>query len=319
MARIAIIGCGLIGKAWTVAFLRGGHSVALWDAESDAVARLCDALPEMFEELRGYDLLQEDTGPLLARLKACDTIEQALADADHVQENTPEILDSKRKVFARLDAAAGPHTVLASSTSGLLPSAIFAALRNPERCLTAHPINPPYLVPAVEIVPGPETDATLVGRTADLMRSLGQAPILMAKEIDGFLMNRLQGALLDEAFRLVAEGYASAEDVDIGIRDGLAMRWAFMGPFETIDLNAPGGVSDYVGRYGPMYRRISDAITAEPDWTGPVLDTIEADRRTRLPIADLPARQSWRDRRLMALVQHKAQANKARAHKDQGS
>jgi 3-hydroxyacyl-CoA dehydrogenase len=319
MACVAIIGCGLIGKAWTVAFLRGGHSVTLWDAESDAVTRLCDALPETLEELRRYDLLQEDTGPLLARLKACDSIEQALDDADHVQENTPEILDSKRDIFARLDGAAGPHTVLASSTSGLLPSAIFAGLKHPERCLTAHPINPPYLVPAVEIVPGPETDPTVVDRTADLMKSLGQEPIVMAKEIDGFLMNRLQGALLDEAFRLVAEGYASAEDVDIGIRDGLALRWAFMGPFETIDLNAPGGVADYVARYGPMYRRIAEAIPAEPDWTGPVLDTIEADRRARLPIADLPARQSWRNRRLMALIQHKAQTTMDSASKDQGS
>lgn len=300
----------MIGRAWTIAFLRGGHDVALWDGDRQAMVDLRDTLAATFDELRAHDLLQEDTKSLLSRLALCESIEQAVAEAHHVQENTTEALDSKREIFARLDAATGPRTVLASSTSGLLPSAIFEGLQNPARCLIAHPINPPFLVPAVEIVPGPDTGAEFVQRTADLLSSLGQAPIVMKKEIDGFLMNRLQGALLNEAFRLVSEGYASAEDVDIGIRDGLALRWAFIGPFETIDLNAPAGVRDYVERYGQMYRQISDGMTPDTDWSGPVLDEIETDRRARLAAADLPARQSWRDRRLMALVQHKVKANK---------
>lgn len=300
----------MIGRAWTIAFLRGGHDVRLWDGDWQAAVHLRDTLAGTLDELRAHDLLQEDTQSLLSRLTLCETIEQTVADAHHVQENTSEAIDSKREIFARLDVAAGPHTVLASSTSGLLPSAIFEGLENPARCLIAHPINPPFLVPAVEIVPGPDTGPAFVQQTADLLSSLGQAPIIMKKEIDGFLMNRLQGALLDEAFRLVSEGYASAEDVDIGIRDGLALRWALMGPFETIDLNAPAGVRDYVERYGLMYRQIADAMTQEPEWSGTVLDEVESDRRARLAIADLPARQSWRDRRLMALVQHKAKANK---------
>ncbi|GAB5510698.1 MAG: 3-hydroxyacyl-CoA dehydrogenase [Hyphomicrobiales bacterium] len=300
----------MIGRAWTIAFLRGGHDVRLWDGDQQAAVHLRDTLAVTLDELRAHDLLQEDTQSLLSRLTLCETIEQAVADAHHAQENTSEAIDSKREIFARLDTAASPHTVLASSTSGLLPSAIFEGLENSARCLIAHPINPPFLVPAVEIVPGPNTGAAFVHQTANLLSSLGQAPIVMKKEIDGFLMNRLQGALLDEAFRLVSEGYASAEDVDIGIRDGLALRWAFMGPFETIDLNAPAGVRDYVERYGQMYRQISNALTQETDWAGPVLEEVEADRRARLAIADLPERQSWRDRRLMALVQHKAKANK---------
>ena len=171
-----------------------------------------------------------------------------------------------------------------------------------------HPINPPYLVPAAEIVPAPWTDPAVVERAAALLRAAGHAPIMMKREIDGFVMNRLQGALLEEAFRLVAEGYASAEDVDVGIRDGLALRWSFMGPFETIDLNAPAGVRDYAQRYQGMYRDIFPSTQWRADWSGPVMDAIEAERRARLPAGKLAERHAWRDRRLMALAAHKKKA-----------
>ena len=132
----------------------------------------------------------------------------------------------------------------------------------------------------------------------------------MKREIDGFLMNRLQGALLEEAFRLVAEGYASVEDVDVGVREGLAMRWSFIGPFETIDLNAPAGVRDYAQRYQGIYERIFGSPQSRADWSGPVMDTIEAERRKLLPADRLAERQAWRDRRLMALAAHKRRAAK---------
>jgi len=309
MTRIAIIGCGLIGRAWTISFLRGGHEVTLWDADADAPDRLRDSLPETFLDLRAHGLLSEETEPLMARLTMCEALADAVSGAMHVQENTIEQIDSKRALFAQLDEACAPDAVLASSTSALLPSRIFEGLSGQSRCLVAHPINPPYLVPAVEIVPGPQTDAKFVAQTADLLSALGQAPIVMKRELDGFLMNRLQGALLDEAFRLVAEGYASAEDVDVGIREGLALRWSFMGPFETIDLNAPDGVRDYTERYAQMYQTIFAALPDKTEWTGPVLSQIEAERRHALAHEDLMERQSWRDRRLMALIEHKQHAD----------
>ena len=132
-------------------------------------------------------------------------------------------------------------------------------------------------------MPAPWTDPAVVERTAAFLRAAGHAPIVMKREIDGFVMNRLQGALLEEAFRLVAEGYASVEDIDIGIREGLALRWSFMGPFETIDLNAPAGVRDYVERYQSIYADIFPTVQWRADWTGPVLDAIEAERRAALP------------------------------------
>ena len=149
----------------------------------------------------------------------------------------------------------------------------------------------------------------MVERTAAFLRAAGHAPIVMKREIDGFVMNRLQGALLEEAFRLVADGYAGIEDVDVGIRDGLALRWSFMGPFETIDLNAPGGVRDYTERYEKIYSGIFPSMQWRVDWSGPVMDAVEAERRKRVAADELIRRQAWRDRRLMALTAHKRRAD----------
>ncbi|MDQ0393961.1 3-hydroxyacyl-CoA dehydrogenase [Labrys monachus] len=306
MATIAIIGSGFIGRAWAISFARAGHRVRLWDAAADAPQAALDYIAGILPDLAANDLLEGATpDALMARITPAATLAEAVGEADHVQENAPEVLETKRALFAELDALAPPATALASSTSALLPSAFTDHLAGRARCLVVHPINPPYLVPAAEVVPSPWTDPAVIERTAALLRSAGHAPIVMKREIDGFLMNRLQGALLEEAFRLVADGVATVEDVDIGIRDGLALRWSFMGPFETIDLNAPGGVRDYVVRYQGIYERIFPSTQRRADWAGPVLETVEGERRARLPASDLPKRQAWRDRMLMALASHK--------------
>jgi L-gulonate 3-dehydrogenase len=231
-----------------------------------------------------------------------------------VQENTPEDVEVKRAVFTRLDAAAPADAVLASSTSAILPSAFTENLKGRARCLVVHPINPPYLIPAAEVVPAPWTAPSTVERAAEFLRSAGHAPIVMKREIDGFVMNRLQGALLEEAFRLVDQGYAGVEDVDVGIREGLALRWSFMGPFETIDLNAPGGVRDYADRYQGIYSGIFPSSQWRVDWSGPVMDVVEPERRKKLAADKLAERQTWRDRRLIALAAHKRWANKNIGH-----
>jgi L-gulonate 3-dehydrogenase len=308
MSKIALVGLGLVGRAWAISFARAGHDVALFDDKAEAADGALRFADDVLPELAEHGLLRDPPAAVRARMGRAATLEEALDGASHVQESTPEDVGVKRRVFARLDALAPQSAALASSTSAILPSRFTEALPGRERALVVHPINPPYLIPAVEIVPAPWTDAAIVERTAALMRSMGHAPIVMKREIDGFVMNRLQGALLEEAFRLVAEGYASVEDVDIGIRDGLALRWSFIGPFETIDLNAPGGVRDYANRYQGIYEQIFPSSQWRADWSGPVMDAIEADRRKRLPADRLAARQVWRDRRLMALAAHKARA-----------
>ncbi len=309
MARVAIIGTGFIGRAWAISFARAGNDVALWDSDPAVAGAALAMIAEVLPELAANDLLGGLTpDETRARLRVAERIEDALGDADYVQENTPEDVAVKREVFARLDRATPGAAILASSTSAILPSAFTGDLTGRARALVVHPLNPPYLVPAVEVVPGPWTSTETVERTRAFLVAAGHTPIVMQRELEGFVMNRLQGALLEEAFRLVADGYASIEDVDVGLREGLALRWSFMGPFETIDLNAPGGVRDYVARYQGIYERLHPSQQRRVDWSGPVLDAIEQQRRLRLPADQLAGRQRWRDRHLMALAAHKKKA-----------
>ena len=306
MLHIAIIGAGLIGRAWAIVFARGGHRVALWDSQLGQAERAREFAASVLPDLQNQGLLHgQQPADVLARLRVETDMAAALADADYVQESTPEVLDSKRAVYAELDRLARPDAILASSTSALLPSRFTDHLAGRERCLVAHPINPPYLVPAVEIVPAPWTAPHVMERARQILADAGQVPIMMRREIDGFVMNRLQGALLQEAFRLVADGYAGVEDVDIGIREGLALRWSFMGPFETIDLNAPGGVRDYAERYEAMYAGLFEQMQRRVPWGGELMDRIETERREHLPADALAKRQLWRDLQLMALAAHK--------------
>ena len=311
MAKIAIIGTGLVGRAWAISFARAGHEIRLYDEAVGAAEQAIAFARAMAEPLAAEDLLNgQSADQVIARLHPAPNLEAALDGAVHVQENTPEDVAMKQKVFAALDAVAAPDTILASSTSAILPSKFTESLQGRSRCLVMHPINPPYLIPAVEIVPAPWTDPAAVEKTRHLAVASGQAPIVMKRELDGFVMNRMQGALLEEAFRLVADGYASVEDVDVGIREGLALRWSFMGPFETIDLNAPGGVKDYCARYQQIYSRLFPSMQRRVDWSGEVMQTVEKERRAKLPESDLQKRQAWRDRRLMALMAQKRKAAK---------
>jgi L-gulonate 3-dehydrogenase len=311
MTKVAIVGTGFIGRAWAISFARAGHDVALWDAQPNAAADALSYIEELLPDLAANDLLGGRTpAAVRAGIAASATLEAALEDAEHIQENTPEDIHVKREVMASLDDAASARAVIASSTSALLPSLFTESLAGRARCLVVHPLNPPYVIPAAEVVPSPWTDPNVVLRTADFLRACGHAPIVMKRELDGFVMNRMQGALLEEAFRLVADGYASVEDIDIGLREGLALRWCLMGPFETIDLNAPGGVRDYIERYQSIYSRLFPTMQRRVDWSGPVVDTVEAERRKQLPAAALRDRQAWRDRRLMALAAHKRQAER---------
>lgn len=308
--RVAVVGSGLVGSGWTVVFARAGFEVAVWDAEGGKAEAARDRLADDLPGLAAQGLLG-DAGPadVLARIRAADSLADAVAGAVHVQECAPERLEVKREVFAALDAAAEPGTVLASSTSGIVASAFSEDVGGRARCLVAHPLNPPHLIPLVEIVPAPWTSEDAVRRTGDLMARAGQVPVLLRKEVPGFVVNRLQGALLQEAFRLVEDGVTDADGVDAAVADGLGLRWAFMGPFETIDLNAPGGIADYVARYGGLYHEL--AVDAGPPrkWGQGLAAELEKARRRRLPADALGRRSAWRDRRLAALVAHKRGAD----------
>lgn len=302
---VAVVGAGLIGRSWAVTFARGGLDVRLYDP----VARIADeALPAIGETLAMLSrcglLGGQEPAAVQKRIVAAATLGDAVDGVGHVQENAPEKLDVKRALYAELDAAVPAGAVIASSTSALLPSQLSAGLPGAHRCLVAHPLNPPHLIPAVEIVPSEWTSEAVVEATGRLMAGVGQKPVIAHREIAGFIMNRLQGALLDEAFALVKEGYTTVEDIDVAMRDGLARRWSFMGPFETIDLNAPDGVADFIERYGAAYAEIGRLRPARHAWAGALSEQVVSARRAAVPSENLPERQAWRDRRLAALAAH---------------
>lgn len=305
---VAVIGSGLVGRGWAISFARGGCSVRMWDNDPDAPGRAVAAIPTALAELATNGLLDEDAALVASRISAADSLEAALDGAGHIQENTPEDVDIKTQVTNRIASIAGPDAVIASSTSSLVPSLFTEQAAGRERCVVGHPLNPPYLTPAVEIVPAPWTAPETVEKAREFYAAIGHSPIVLGREVDGFVVNRLQGALLHEAFRLVADGFAKADDVDRAVRDGLGLRWSFMGPFETIDLNAPGGVRDYVTRYEDMYQRSSEQQKETRDWMAALEAGIESDRTAALPRTSIAERQAWRDQRLTALAAHRKAA-----------
>ncbi|WP_328716416.1 3-hydroxyacyl-CoA dehydrogenase [Halomonas elongata] len=301
--RIGILGAGLIGRAWAIVFARAGMPVTLYDVDDDALDTAREAIRQSLTNLQLAGLI-EDAEPPLALIRTENDLARAMADTAYIQECGPENVEAKRRIYTDLETVAAKDTVLASSTSGIAASQFTEHLHHPERCLVVHPVNPPYLIPLVEVAPSPLTLKTVVDRTMHLMERVQQAPILVRKEIQGFILNRLQGALLNEALRLFRDGYVSAEDLDKTVKHGLGLRWSFMGPLETIDLNAPGGVVDYGQRYAPLYHDIDHQRGDDEPWAPATLAALDEERREQLPTADLADRQAWRDRRLMALIAH---------------
>lgn len=300
----AVVGSGLIGQAWAIVFARGGCNVKMWDVDPQALAKAHQLVADQIRELESQGLLK-DAQAAIARISTVPTLEQALENVDYVQENLPERVELKQEIYARMDACAAPDTILGSSTSSIPASAFTENLPGGHRCLVAHPVNPPYLIPVVELCGAPWTDPEVVQRARQFMASVGQKPVSVHKEVEGFVLNRLQGALLREAFRLVESGVVSAEDLDVTVKDGLGLRWSFMGPFETIDLNAPDGLHDYCKRYGGMYQRIATQQTSTEPWGDDLVQNVEQQRRELLPKQQLLQRRLWRDERLMALMRHK--------------
>lgn len=300
---IAIVGAGLVGRAWAIVFARAGLPVRLFDLDTEISGQALKLIASSLDDLATYDLI-DATAPVLDRIAVVKTLAEVLDGATYVQESVFERIDTKQAIYREIDAVIGANTIVASSSSGIPASAFTEGLSANARYLIAHPVNPPHLARVVELVPAPWTAPESVDFVSDLMERVGQVPVRVNGEIDGFILNRLQGVLLDEAFRLVRDGYVSAQDLDKTIAHGLGLRWSFIGPFETIDLNAPDGIADYVARLGPLYSGIVNSRDERPAWDEDLVAPAVAERRTLLPQADILERQMWRDRRMMALAAH---------------
>lgn len=299
---VAIVGAGLIGRAWAMIFARAGWDVRLFDPAAGVAEAAIPLCAEGLRTLAANDLCADPAGAA-ARIRAAGTLAAALDGVAFVQENGPERLEVKRSLFADLDAAAPREAVIASSSSAIRCSLFTEDLPGRARCLVGHPVNPPHLIPLVEISGAPWTAPEALVRARQVYEQIGQVPITVLKEIEGFILNRLQGALLAEAFRLASEGYVTPQDLDKTVADGLGLRWSFMGPFETIELNAPGGIADYCARYTGFYKSLAADPAPPSVYEAPATEAILAKWQ---PPTDLPARMNRRDARLAALRAHKA-------------
>tara|TARA_R110000772_G_scaffold267976_1_gene393648 strand:- start:22591 stop:23538 length:948 start_codon:yes stop_codon:yes gene_type:complete len=299
---IALIGAGTIGTAWAVVFASAGMTARLYDAEASRLPVALDMARARLSDLAAHDLITGDADAAMARIVPAADLETALADADHAQENAPEDIDLKRDLLARVAAIAPAGCTIASSTSFIEPSRLFDHVQGRERCLVLHPGNPPFLIRVVEVVPAPFTAPETVARCNALLNRAAMAPIAVNKEVEGFVFNRLQGALLREAYCLVRDGVTTAADIDRIVRDGMGIRLAVTGPFENADLNAQGGIEGHAKRMGPSYARLGAERGQNDPWTDEMVAAVAAERRAALPLDQKDARAAWRDRAVMTIL-----------------
>lgn len=297
---VGLIGAGTIGRAWAVVFARAGHDVRLFDIKRGAAAAALASLRpslDMLAELGDISSADE----LLQRVSIAESLEQAVKNAWWVQESVAENAAIKADVFRDIDALAPAAAILASSCSSLPPSSFLEHVPGRTRCLVAHPFNPPYLMPLVELVPSRWTsEAVLMEARRQLVR-VGQKPVIVRQEVYGYIGNRLQSAVVNEAMHLVARGAVSPEDLDACLRWGLGLRWAIMGPFETMDLNAAAGISEYASKFGKDYVAMGRELHVADAWQPGAVEAVTAWRRSALPLDLLSKRTAWRDRMLLNL------------------
>jgi carnitine 3-dehydrogenase len=268
---VAIIGTGVIGAGWAARCLAHGHDVTAWDPAPGAEPKLRAAIDAAWPWLERIGLAPEASRE---RLVCLGSVEAAVAAADIVQENAPEREAMKQALHAEIDAAAKPEALIASSTSGLLPSRLQARMRRPERFVIGHPFNPVYLLPLVEVLGGARTSAASVEAAKDFYASIGMRPLHVRTEVEGFIADRLMEALWREALWLVNDGVATTEEIDAAVVYGCGLRWSLMGTFLTFHLaGGEGGMRHMLQQFGPALKLPWTRLVA-PDLTDDLIDRV---------------------------------------------
>jgi ketoreductase RED1 len=303
----AVLGAGTIGLSWATLFSAHGIAVRVQDPRPDLAEVLDRTVRQFARTLPGGP---RDADELLGRITIAAELEAAVDGVDVVQENGPEVLAFKQDVFARAEAAAPPSALLLSSTSGLMPSDMGATLREPGRVVVGHPFNPPHVVPLVEVVTGSATPPETAQAAADFYRSLGKVPVVLRKEIGGFVANRLQSALFRESVHLVLSGVVSPEELDRVVTESVGVRWATAGPFESYHLGGgPDGIRHLLEHLGPgMVKRWKDL--GQPELTDEVVDRISSDTEERFAGRSYEQRMADRDQAQLAVLAAREQARR---------
>lgn len=301
MRKIAVLGSGVIGSSWAIVYARSGCEVAIYERSPEhratAEARLRTGLADSSSLFADGD----DVESVLRRITVFDSLDATVRDVGLVHECIVEKLESKRAIFADLATLAPDNAILATSTSSFPVSHFAEDLECRDRCIVLHPATPPHLLPVTEVCPAPFTAPWVTEQATDFMRQCGQTPVLIKKEVEGFVLNRMQAALLVEMLTLLREGLIDPRDIDAIISQGFGLRWAFLGPFEGVDLNAPGGIRQYLERYGFLLSDrakdygLGDILTPE------TIDVLDDYARSRIPLESLPDKVAWRDESILAL------------------
>ena len=292
---VAVIGVGVIGRSWLRVFTRAGCETRAWDPNADALTR---ALAWHDEEL------QPDNSRA-GRLLRCDALEEALDGVEYVQENGPESLEKKQRIYAELDRLASSDAILASSTSAIDMTEIARGVAGAWRCVVAHPVNPPHVVPVVEVLGGQNTLPKVVQQTAAFMRAVGQKPVVLNTFVPGFLLNRLQVALLREAINLIERGVADAQAIDAVVQHGLGLRWALLGPFGVANTNADGGVREYLERFAGSLETLMRDLGDTPQIDKALVERIGQQTDANNASTPLVEIRRWRDRMVRHIVRLK--------------
>ncbi|MEO0701759.1 MAG: 3-hydroxyacyl-CoA dehydrogenase NAD-binding domain-containing protein [Pseudomonadota bacterium] len=295
---VTIIGAGSIGVSFAAVLVDAGAHVTLVEPDLERRAAIGAGVAGQLEAIEVAGLKAGNAG----RLGSVASFSEASPDVDMVLECGPERVEVKQEIFAGLLAATGEKTVLATASSAIPMSQIVPDEKAQARCLVAHPVNPPSVLRLIELVPAPGTSASAMRLAAEIFEGRGFTPVVLGAEVEGFVLNRLQSAVLREAYRLVEEDILGANDIDTVMRLGLGPRWALSGPFETAELNTPGGITAHAERMGPAYKRIGEGRGETVNWPPELVGKVAKDRRKVLPADDIPSRASWRVEAVARLV-----------------
>jgi carnitine 3-dehydrogenase len=298
---VALLGGGVIGGGWAARFVLNGVEVRLFDPDPEA-ARKVDAMLD--NARRAYRRLTLAPLPAEGELTLVGSAEEAVAEADFVQESAPEREEVKRTLLAAACRAADPRVVFGSSTSGLLPSRLQADMEHPERLAVGHPFNPVYLLPLVEVCGGEQTSRATLERAAAVYRSVGMWPLVLRKEVEGFVADRLLEALWREALWLVRDDMATVEEIDDAIRYGAGLRWSFMGTFLTYRIaGGEAGMRHFMAQFGPALRLPWTKLMDVPEMTDGLLDKIVAQSDAQAGGRSIRQLEELRDDCLVAVMQ----------------